>query len=381
MSWPLVVAINIGAALTGVVANFGVRALIALCTTKDYFVKHVRAAEALGFRERSVTIREGTVLNVAEKPGAGIPLLLIPGQGSIWQEYGKALPHLVGTYHVLAVDVHGHGKSSWKPEDYTADQIVEDLVALVDKVFDEPVVVAGHSSGGLVAARMAARFPDRVRGVLFEDAPFFSTEPDRVPYTHVGIDNYPSVTSFLAQDGERDWVCWYMPRSSWKRFFGPLWPVFTREVTRQRREDPHRLPVIRWVPVNINRIWESVSHPYDLRFSAAFIDNSWFRDFSQAETLAAIRCPTAFLKATTRHDRRGNLLAALDDSDLARVEQLLPDNRTTRVRSSHDIHFARTKTYVRVLKELAARTGCNVSLSASAPTDRAAGLSGQEVRA
>lgn len=357
MSWQLVVAINIAAASTGIVANFGVRVVIALWTTKDYFFKHVRSAQAHGFGERQITVGDGTVLNVAEKPGPGIPLLLIPGQGSIWQEYAKALPHLTHTYHVLAVDVHGHGKSSWNPEDYTADQIAEDLVMLVDKVFGEPVVLAGHSSGGLIAARMAARFPDRVRGVLFEDAPFFATEPDRVPHTYVGIDNYPSVTSFLAQDVERDWVCWYMPRSSWKRLFGRLWPVFTREVTRQRREDPNRVPVIRWVPVNINRIWESISHPYDLRFSAAFIDNSWFRDYNQAQTLAAIRCPTAFLKATTRHDRRGNLLAALDDSDLARVEQLLPDNHTTRVRSSHDIHFAHTKTYVRVLQELATRCG------------------------
>lgn len=355
MNWLLIAAINLGAASTSIVASFAVRVMIALCTTKDYFFKHVHSAQAHGFVERQVTVGNDTVLNVAEKPGPGTPLLLIPGQGSIWQEYAKALPHLTGTYHVLVVDVHGHGKSSWNPEGYTADQIAEDLVNLADTVFGGPAVVAGHSSGGLIAARMAARFPGRVRGVLFEDAPFFATEPDRVPRTHVGIDNYPSVTSFLAQDTERDWVCWYLPRSSWKRLFGPLWPVFTREVTRQRREDPRRVPLIRWVPVNINRIWESVSHPYDLRFSAAFADNSWFRDYDQAETLAAIRCPTAFLKATTRHDRRGNLLAALDDSDLARVEHLLPDNQTTRVRSSHDIHFARTKTYVRVLQELAAR--------------------------
>ena len=290
MNWQLV-GINAGIALVSVVLIFGVRALIAYFSTKDYFDKHVRAAQVLGFQERQVPVRDGLVLNVAEGPPGDTPLLLIPGQGSVWQEYCKTLPHLSQDFHVLVVDVHGHGKSTWDPVDYTADQIAEDLAELVQQVFAEPALVAGHPSGGLIAAVMAARHPEQVRGVLFEDPLFFSTEPDRVPKTYVGIDAYPSVESFLSQDQERDWVCWYMPRSY------------------------------------------------------------------QAQTLRAITCPTVFLKATTRYDREGNLLAALSDEDLARVEQLLRNNRTIRVRSSHDVHFARTSAYVAALRQLSAAAG------------------------
>ena len=39
----------------------------------------------------------------------------------------------------------------------------------------------------------------------------------------------------------------------------------------------------------------------------------------------------------------------------ARVETLLADNRTVRVRGSHDLHFARTGPYVRALLELGER--------------------------
>ncbi len=106
--------------------------------------------------------------------------------------------------------------------------------------------------------------------------------------------------------------------------FGNLWPVLTKPVIRQRRADPECIPVVRWVSVQINRIWESLSHPYDLRFGQGFFDNSWFAGFDQAETLAAITCPTTFLKATTRYNKDGILLAALSDEDLARVEELLP---------------------------------------------------------
>lgn len=298
--------------------------MISHIRTRGYFDKHVRYARALGYREDMIEVRDGLVLNVAEGPPGGIPLLLIPGQGCVWQEYCKALPEVTGAFHVLIVDVHGHGQSTWNPEDYTGPRIAEDLCALIEHVFGQPSVIAGHSSGGLIAALMAARRPELVRGLVFEDAPFFSTLPERVPKTYVGMDAYPNAQSFLAQNTEHDWVCWYMPRSYWKRLFGPLWTIFTRSVIRQRRQAPDRPPVIRWVGVGINRIWESLSHPYDVRFTASFADNSWFRGFDQEQTLAAITVPTIFLKASTRHDGRGNLLAALSDDDLARVEELLP---------------------------------------------------------
>lgn len=348
-----VVLLNVGLAAAGLIVTFGVRALIAYVTTEDYFGKHVRRVESLGFRERRIEVREGTWLNIAEGPTGGVPLLLVPGQGSVWQDYARAIPHLIDGFHVVAVDVHGHGRSTWNSDDYTCEQIADDLARLIEAVFDTPVVVAGHSSGGLIAARLAAGHPERVRAVLFEDPPFFATEPNRVARTYVAIDAHATVASFLAQDAERDWVCWYMRHSYWRRLFGPLWPPLARSVVRQRRAESGCLPIVRWVSVSINRIWGSMSNPYDLRFTTAFADNSWFAGFDQAATLAAIDCPTVFMKATTRYDRKGTLLAALSDEDLHRVEGLLRDNRTIRVRGPHDIHFARTRAYVRALAELA----------------------------
>lgn len=93
MSWQSVL-INLGIALGGIVATFGVRTAIAWFSAKDYYDKHLRVVERLGFRERRVVVREGLTINVAEGPGTGVPLLLIPGQGSVWQEYCKALPGL-----------------------------------------------------------------------------------------------------------------------------------------------------------------------------------------------------------------------------------------------------------------------------------------------
>ena len=327
------------------------RALVAVITTKDYFNRHVREAVRLGFVERQFEI-DGETINFSEGPNNGPPLLLIPGQGCTWQEYSKALPGLVNSYHIVIVDVLGHGKSTWNPELYTAVKISDVVASFIGQQFNGPILIAGHSSGGLIAGLLAARHPELVSGVLFEDAPFFATELDRVAKTFVGIDTFANVPGFLSQTEETDWLKWYMPRSYWARLFGPMWPIFTRSVLRQRYKNPSQPPIVRWLPININRIWETQCHPFDLKFAQTFADNSWFTEFDQAQTLGAIKCPTVFLKATTRFDKQGNLLAALSDDDLKHIESLLPNNHTTRVKSSHDIHFAHPKTYQKAINSL-----------------------------
>lgn len=72
------------------------------------------------------------------------------------------------------------------PEKYTARANSDDIVWFINNVVKDPVVVSGHSSGGLIAALVAATAPDMVRGLVIEDAPFFSTEPDRAPKTFAG---------------------------------------------------------------------------------------------------------------------------------------------------------------------------------------------------
>lgn len=322
---------------------------------KDYFWGPVTEALSAGFEEKQLDLRDELTVNYAEGPRHGIPLLLIHGQGTRWQEYARALPALSETYHVIAVDCHGHGKTTWNPADYTADRIAEDLALFIDRAFGSACIISGHSSGGLIATRLAALHPEKVRGLVIEDAPFFSTEPDRIATTFAWIDTFAHIPDFLAQSDERDWVCFYMQRSYWRRVFGPLWKIFTRNVIRQRHAHPDRLPRIGGVGVGINRIWETASHPYDILFGRSFHDHSWFDGFDQAETLRQVRCPTTFIKATTRHDRQGNLLAALDDDDCARVDLLLPDNEVVRVQSSHDVHFAKTELFTHVLHEFAAR--------------------------
>jgi esterase len=55
------------------------------------------------------------------------PLIMLHGIGRVAHTFDHIAPHFAGKYHVIAVDMRGHGDSSWDPkgaylvEDYTKD--------------------------------------------------------------------------------------------------------------------------------------------------------------------------------------------------------------------------------------------------------------------
>lgn len=71
----------------------------------------------------------------------------------------------------IALGLPGHFPSEFpagfKPEDLTPELIAELLWGALDQLIgDQPVVVGGHSTGGFAAVAMAAKKPDRVKGVF-----------------------------------------------------------------------------------------------------------------------------------------------------------------------------------------------------------------------
>jgi pimeloyl-ACP methyl ester carboxylesterase len=109
---------------------------------------------------------DGVRLNVARQEGEGVPLLLLHGGSARWQAWQSLLPFLRGL-SLIAPDFRGHGRSGWTPGAYSLDRCVADLAAAVP----EKVVVFGHSFGAHVGLLFAARYPQRVSGLLYGDAP------------------------------------------------------------------------------------------------------------------------------------------------------------------------------------------------------------------
>ncbi|MEV5758311.1 alpha/beta fold hydrolase [Streptomyces tendae] len=82
-------------------------------------------------------------------------VLLIPEQTGSWWSYEEAMGLFSEHFHVYAVDRRGQGRSSWTPKRYSLDNFGNDLVRFITLVVKRPVV-AGNSSGGVLAAGLSA---------------------------------------------------------------------------------------------------------------------------------------------------------------------------------------------------------------------------------
>jgi pimeloyl-ACP methyl ester carboxylesterase len=98
------------------------------------------------------------------------PFLLVHGLASnarMWDGVGEELARL--GHPSVAIDQRGHGRAG-KPDDgYDFATLTSDLLAVIDEMDIEPPIVAGQSWGGNVVMELAARHPDRIRGVVGVD--------------------------------------------------------------------------------------------------------------------------------------------------------------------------------------------------------------------
>src|SRR3712207_8353532 len=75
------------------------------------------------------------------------------------------VPALAERFRVVPYDTRGHGGSPAPAGPYGLDDLVDDVVALLDRLGVEQAHVAGLSLGGMTAMRLAAREPGRVRSL------------------------------------------------------------------------------------------------------------------------------------------------------------------------------------------------------------------------
>lgn len=126
-------------------------------------------------KEQSVLLSTGVRLRYVEQGDPkGIPIVLLHGYTDSWHSFETVLPHLSKTYHVFVLTMRGHGNSDKPASEYSPEEFAADIAAFVRDRRIDPVVVAGHSMGGIVAQQFTLDYPELVKGLLIigSDASF-----------------------------------------------------------------------------------------------------------------------------------------------------------------------------------------------------------------
>jgi pimeloyl-ACP methyl ester carboxylesterase len=98
-------------------------------------------------------------------------LLLHGGLGSIHM-FGLGFPLLVENRQVIAVDLHGHGRTALGNRQISLVDQGADMAALMKSLGYNQVDVMGYSFGGGVAFQFAAQTPAMVRRLVIVSAPY-----------------------------------------------------------------------------------------------------------------------------------------------------------------------------------------------------------------
>jgi pimeloyl-ACP methyl ester carboxylesterase len=111
--------------------------------------------------------------------GSGPTVVLSHGIAASLHNWDALIPALVKSgYRVIAHDLLGHGDSD-KPENIDAYQACtlysafEQLLSQV--IFDEPVILIGHSMGGFLSLEYSLNHSQRVRGLVLI-SPYYTPE-------------------------------------------------------------------------------------------------------------------------------------------------------------------------------------------------------------
>ena len=115
------------------------------------------------------TSADGTAINYYEHGQEGPVLVFVHGwscDASYWREQ---VEYFKEKYHMVLIDLAGHGRSGSERENYTMEAFGQDVKAVVESIGAEKVVLIGHSMGALVIAEAARLMPEKAIGLVAID--------------------------------------------------------------------------------------------------------------------------------------------------------------------------------------------------------------------
>jgi len=123
-----------------------------------------------GYTDRFIVVN-GLRLHYLDWGSGNKPaFIMLHGISRVAHQFDHIAPYFTENYHVIAIDMRGHGDSDWSPEGaYIVEDYVKDLEAFVVQLDLHGLTLLGNSTGGRVVQVYAGLHPDRMALLIVED--------------------------------------------------------------------------------------------------------------------------------------------------------------------------------------------------------------------
>ena len=267
--------------------------------------------------------------------GSGSPTVVMEAAASAsWLAWRRVQPQLSQRTRVCSYDRAGHGWSVARPGPRDADHVVRELHDLLNQAgVERPLVLVGHSAGGLYVREYARRFPAEVAGVALLDA----SSPQQ-------LDALPGSRATYVQNRDD-----YSARLRWEKL--RVWAGWDRLMGRCGVDDADESPEIvgQYAAMMCRPTFaggEESEYPYF---------EETLRQAARLDTLGALplliisRDPAAESSSSSESRARERAW----DQEQERMKALSPRSWRVIARGSgHAVHHARLELVVRELRRL-----------------------------
>lgn len=298
----------------------------------EVFVEH-------RFPERQVDLGE-VELNYAETGDPDKPaLLLLPSQSESWWGYETAMEQLAADFHVFAVDLRGQGRTTWTPGRYSLDNFGGDLVRFIDRVVRRPAIVAGNSSGGVLAAWLSAfSLPGLIRGAMLEDPPLFASEL----HPRYGHSIRQAAGPLFAH---------------WRDYLGDQWSIGDYQGYLNAMRSSGN-PILKLVPL-LDEVPQNLLE-YDPEWGRAFYEGTVGQTCPHDSLLSQVKTPVLLTHHSWSIDpESGALVGSVSDFQVEKAIEIMqatgqPVDHVSLPDAPHIMHLLEPERYVEVLTKWAA---------------------------
>jgi len=147
-------------------------------------------------------------------------------------------------YHVIAMDMRGHGESDWSKLGYRVQSMAHDVHGLISQLGVGPVHLVGHSAGVRVAIAVAGEQPHTIRSLALSDAGPANSKSGAVAMRDF-IQSTTNLRGFKNENDARDFYLKLHPE--WTPEFIELHVRYQLRVNWAGKLVPKADPDLQWI--------------------------------------------------------------------------------------------------------------------------------------